>query len=531
MSTIRLPKPLDNGNYVELNNVSSMVIVGANGSGKTRLGIWIEHSQGGRLVHRISAQRALKISDYVQPRPWEQADRMLITGTDKNSNRRDTSPRWNHDPFGHQLDDYDVLLAWIFAEHFKVANEFREKFKVEGGNQLQVVESRLEELHRIWNLVMPHRQLTFKDNKVEASGYKGEPFAAKQLSDGERVTLYLIAQGLAAPSGYIVVIDEPELHLHQAVQARLWDEIEKVRPDCLFVYITHDLGFAASRHLARKIWVKSYPENAKWDWNEIPPNEDFPESLVLQILGSRRPILFVEGDTSSLDAALYRHLFPNHLVIPRSSCTAVIDSTVAVNSLSLFNHVDAIGVIDRDHRNEAEIASYKSKRVFAPVVAEVENLFLIEEVIRLVSTHLERNADEDISNVKKFLFSELEKELTRQITDRAVFQVQQRLNSFPGLQKRPDGQGSFQDAVKQYLGSIDTAEIYADSERLFKEIIETRDYPRLICHYNRKNLPSRVSRNLGFADGEFPKLVLRLLSSEIGRGIRIAMLSYFPGLH
>jgi Fe-S cluster assembly ATPase SufC len=83
MTTIRLPKSLSTGDHVEYKDVSSVAIVGANGSGKSRLGVWIESNQeAGVFVHRISAQRALVIQDYIQPRPLDQANRLLTIGSE-----------------------------------------------------------------------------------------------------------------------------------------------------------------------------------------------------------------------------------------------------------------------------------------------------------------------------------------------------------------------------------------------------------------------------------------------------------------
>ena len=39
--------------------------------------------------------------------------------------------------------------------------------------------------------------------------YKG-----RDMSDGERVGLYLIAQCLCIPKNKTIIIDEPEIHLH-----------------------------------------------------------------------------------------------------------------------------------------------------------------------------------------------------------------------------------------------------------------------------------------------------------------------------
>ena len=65
------------------------------------------------------------------------------------------------------------------------------------------------------------------------------------MSDGERAVLYLIVQVLCIPDNKKLIIDEPELHLHGSIMNRLWKGLEQVRPDCLFIYITHDTDFAA----------------------------------------------------------------------------------------------------------------------------------------------------------------------------------------------------------------------------------------------------------------------------------------------
>ena len=108
------------------------------------------------------------------------------------------------------------------------------------------------------------------------------PYKASQLSDGERVVFYLIGQALAVPSDGILVIDEPELHLHKSIQYPLWDRIEKVRNDCLFVYLTHDVEFAASRIGFKKLWLTDY-DGKKWNWKELADEMELPEELLLEV--------------------------------------------------------------------------------------------------------------------------------------------------------------------------------------------------------------------------------------------------------
>ena len=48
-------------------NYQSMIIIGANGSGKSRLGVWIELNSLDK-THRISAQRSLIFNKYIDDR-------------------------------------------------------------------------------------------------------------------------------------------------------------------------------------------------------------------------------------------------------------------------------------------------------------------------------------------------------------------------------------------------------------------------------------------------------------------------------
>jgi ABC-type phosphate/phosphonate transport system ATPase subunit len=60
-----LPTPDGTGNKVEIKHNGTVVIVGANGAGKSRLGAWIErNADSSVIVHRISAQRALDLPEY-----------------------------------------------------------------------------------------------------------------------------------------------------------------------------------------------------------------------------------------------------------------------------------------------------------------------------------------------------------------------------------------------------------------------------------------------------------------------------------
>lgn len=303
-------------NFPELGEVSSTqsyVLVGANGSGKSHLGAWIE--QHNDNVLRISAQRALSIPDTINIINEDAAWRKIFYGNPTETNK---GYKWQWGKYTSTLiNDYESVLSSVFS---KESNDLRcFKDLCDQGNKPDGYETIVEKIKKIWTEVLPQRELIIEKFEAKAK-YKEELYKAGSMSDGERVCLYLISQCLITPENHIIVIDEPEIHLHTSIMKKLWDEIERYCPDKTFVYITHDLNFATSRKTATKIWVQSYDGHDNWKISQIEDNDDIPEALFLEVLGTRSPVLFVEGGKTSYDLPLYKEVFDNYLVIPCDNC-------------------------------------------------------------------------------------------------------------------------------------------------------------------------------------------------------------------
>ena len=171
------------------------------------------------------------------------------------------------------------------------------------------------------------RLLDAKFTSVLNKDGKIQEYSSNQMSDGERAVLYLAAQVLCVPENKTLIIDEPELHLHRSIMNRLWVALENHRPDCLFIYITHDTQFAAMHGHADKIWIKEF-DGQNWKFEKLE-NSELPEDLLFDILGNRRNVLFVEGEKNSYDTQLYSVLYPDYYVIACGSCTQIIARTKA----------------------------------------------------------------------------------------------------------------------------------------------------------------------------------------------------------
>lgn len=144
-------------------------------------------------------------------------------------------------------------------------------------------------------------------------------------------------------------------------------------------------------------------------------------------------------------------------------------------------------------------------------VAEVENLFCVPEVLKVVSEHLLRDSSEDIQAISNFVFKNLQKELETQISLRVAGEIKFRLNLFD---EKAKGKDKLSLALRNLTSSIDVSNIYDEIETQFTNIIERKDYTELLKLYNRKSIAAQVSKYFDLTNGGLAQLVVRLALSN-----------------
>lgn len=525
-----------NGVEKEILSNQSFVIIGANGSGKSRLGKHIEDNTPEGNSYRISAQRALTIPDFVPLKSFEEASGLLLYGTTDQFylNKKNKGNKWGFEGYENKLiDDFDNLLSSVFALKNKENDKFvqackeNERLGIPYPNAPITIIDRIIE---IWTSIMPHREIVLEDAKVRAK-YNGVEYHGKDLSDGERVALYLLAQSLCVPDGYVIIIDEPEIHLHKSVMIKLWDKIEEYCPNKTFVYITHDLDFASSRKSAEKIWVKGF-DGINWDIHLLPEIGNVPESLVIEILGNRKNVLFVEGEKGSYDFELYKYIYPDFYVVPCGSCSAVIQNTKAFRRMKDLHKLNICGIIDHDYRTDREVESYLDDGIYVLDIAEIENLFCIEGVVRIIAEHLAYHDVEDkIRVVKDFVFEAFQREYENQLCSICEREIQHKLKNYK--KTNLNTQLDLEEQLVSLVRNINIDELYSNTKNRLDEIIGNKDYNSLLCIFNRKNIHKRISKKLGLTDTEednYAKLVLRLLSTDKKESIISVMSDFTPNI-
>lgn len=545
MATIILPQSGNADEKIE-HECQSMVLVGANGSGKTRLGIWIENEHP--HAHRIGAQRSLVFTEQITPRSTKVAKTFLLYGSYnerpdldeefviERAREQKLNSRWGRRPESHLLNDFDHVLSLLVALYQRRNEQFTEDYKankISSGED--VPKSALDQTLAVWHKVMPHRKLELSDNRLTARRIDSdENYSGLSMSDGERVAFYLTAQAMCAPAQSLIIVDEPEVHLHKAIEATLWDAIEAERSDCTFLYITHDLEFAASRSGTDTIWVQEF-DGKNWTWQLVGDVEGFPTDLTLEILGSRKPVLFVEGTRDSIDTLLYRRIYSDFHVIAREGCAKVIESTVALRQAGGFHSTNATGVIDRDFRADEVLEGLEKDGVFTTPVAEAENAICLPCIVRAAAKHFKRDEADILDKATSAAFEFLDHQLDHQIKQRASQEIRHALSQFSskGISNRED----FEQAVVEFKEKVDAGTFYDDAKQKFQTVRNDKDYLGLLRLFNNKGLEDKVAKAIGFSDGKtFREWVIAEIDdsltsespSEIGSEILAGLQQIFP---
>lgn len=235
----------------------------------------------------------------------------------------------------------------------------------------------INELLRLSNI--PIEISVRESDQVVASKCGGTPYSIAELSDGERNALLIAANVLTVKNGTLVLIDEPERHLHRSIISPLLTLLFSKRHDCAFIVSTHDVMLPLDNPSARTLLIRgcTYAGSSVngWDADLVPPETEIDDDLKKDILGARRKLLFIEGTERSLDKPLYSLVFPTVSVVAKSSCCDVEYAVSSIRDSGDLHWLHAFGIVDNDQRTEADINRLKGKGIYALSVFSVESIY------------------------------------------------------------------------------------------------------------------------------------------------------------
>jgi ABC-type cobalamin/Fe3+-siderophores transport system ATPase subunit len=279
----------------------------------------------------------------------------------------------------------------------------------------------------------PTENGTFRFSKGSSDG-----FHYKNLSGGEKAAFDLLLDFVVKREAFndtIFCIDEPELHMHTRLQARLLEVIFELIPDnCQLWLTTHSIGMARK---AAELKTKNDNEVQFIDFHGIDfddsktlapslPDRDYWKKIFDTALDDLAQLIVPEnivfcegrrigdsGKKPSFDSEIYTKIFgvefPNTEFVPLGGANQVdIDGdTFKLLLARIAPGVKAWKIFDRDDRNETEIEEIRSSGGVVLPRRDIESYLWDDQVIQqLCADHGNPEvAEQIISNKKTFLAS------------------------------------------------------------------------------------------------------------------------------
>jgi ABC-type cobalamin/Fe3+-siderophores transport system ATPase subunit len=497
-------------------NVGQMLyILGANGSGKSSL-MQAFASASVDKTRRITAHR----------QTWFRSGSPEFTGQQRAEyaqnmfhHDRQANARWM-DEYSNQraqMAIYDLVNSEnVRARKIAQAVDARNQDEV---NKLSAKDGAFTILNRLLRLANLDIAVSVKANdEIIATRNGSEPYSIAKLSDGERNAILIAANVLTVPAGTLLLIDEPERHLHRSIVSPLLSLLLKERPDCAFIVSTHEpllpVDNPDSQVLLTRSCIYADDRVVSYDIDLLETTAEIDDDLKRTILGERRKIVFVEGVEHSLDKPLYSLLFPNASIIAKSSCREVENAVVGIKGTAELHWVKPFGLVDNDSSEPSRIADLLSKGVIPLSVYSVESIYYHPEVQRLAGEKLATVVGGDLVEKLKKANSdaikavrENAKHLSTRIAEKGA-----REQVFSLLPKKSElATGGKRNAV------IDFTKCAQDEEARIEALLNASDFVGLLQRYPIRESPAldAIAKALNFSNrAQYEAAVRNLLVQD-----------------
>jgi ABC-type cobalamin/Fe3+-siderophores transport system ATPase subunit len=387
----------NNGMFnINLTEGNALFVLGANGTGKSSLMYTLFAHNSGH-AKRILAHR----------RTWFNNNTIDISPSQKKSSEQNIK-NTDSQSYSRWRDDYAEHRSSISIFELINSENIRAR-KIAGAvdkDELQIARTlsndqsplqAINELLAISNIPISIR--LGKDDELLASKKGSAPYSIAELSDGERNALLICADVLTTEPNHLIILDEPERHLHRSIISPLLTSLIQKRKDCIFVISTHDVQLPIDHSKANVLLVRDCQWEGKniksWDADLVSNTDDIPSSIKEEILGSKRNILFVEGNETSLDKQIYQLIFPTLTVISLGSCKEVERAVEGIKETDSLHWINAYGLVDKDDRINDEIQHLQTKGIAALESYSVESLYYNTEVIKFVAERYAKITGDD----------------------------------------------------------------------------------------------------------------------------------------
>lgn len=513
--TLSIPQSTGASLDLTLNVGECLFVLGANGTGKSN------------LMHRFyigNHSNARRITAHRQT--WFSASGITLSpeqrrSTEVNIQNYDINPdaRWR-DPYSEQRPNvsvYDLVDAEnVRARSIADAVDSNDIRLAKALSKKDAPIKVINELLRLSNI--PIVISVHQNDQVVVSKKGRAPYGISKLSDGERNALLVAADVLTVKAGTLILIDEPERHLHRSIISPLLTLLFEKRPDCAFIVSTHEVMLPLDNPKARTLLLRNCTYNgdsvSAWDADLLPPETQIDEDIKKDILGGRRKLLFIEGTDQSLDKPLYSLVFPGVSIIAKSGCREVENAVYGIRGAGELHWLHAFGIVDTDRRTQADIDRLKANGIYALSVFSVESIYYQPEVQRRVAERHSSVTGEDahtrLANAKSAALDAVKphvQRLSRRAVEKAIRE---------DILRRLPGQPEIAAGTPVNISINVAAVVGAESTRL-QQSIDAGNLSEILARYSVRETPAltAIANRLGFQSREqYEGAVRKLLMDD-----------------
>lgn len=529
--TLRTTKPIDSENILALlsdyhdklfglrylkflsEEKKTVVFVGPNSCGKTTLLRNLINATGEDQIGYYPADRLLVINDSYNP------ERDFATFSKSYQNA---------DKYASDIDNQSQA-HYIVQQINQTITLFEKKRATEmdlyAKGKLRLEDSLTEKILGIWNDLIKDRIL-FSEGALKVQTLGGTEYPIKYLSSGEKSIFYFLACIFLKEKKSYYFVDEPENNLNPSIVSKLWDIIEKHREGSIFVYLTHDSNFVASRINSKLFWIEKY-DGTEWVYKPLPENDNLPQHLMVALVGNREPVLFCESqDEYKYDDIVFKMMFPEFKVIPAAGCDAVIAKVKAYSIAGLPQK--AFGIIDCDYKDQSYLEGQETDGIFHLPFFEIENFLFSEEIITGVIATFSRDKENAFANLKSALKNDFISKKEQWIIRKIAFRLRETF--FTGKIKRLKDFPELKVEYTSFSSSVDLHALHASYEAEIQQVIDADDYNTLLRYYDNKGIFTMFLPQLKLENKmPYKEAVFTYLSEhkDVLTGLRS---KYFPGI-
>lgn len=301
-----------------------------------------------------------------------------------------------------QYKDMFEFLLQLRYHYFRElgAHHHRMSKSAAGGEQPDPPSDPLMPYDELLKQLFPGYSFAEKDEVVPTNLFvtipSGDVVPFQDLSSGEKEVFFLLSFFLRHNvTNAVVVIDEPELHLHPELGRLLIRAMQRVKSNNQIWLATHNAEIIDEAGRDRVIYVASDPDTRT---SRVTHGSDEAEALkhlkdlfgYSGYMGIAKNMVFLEGQDSSSDRKVFSGLFPQQSgrlkFIPAKSSDSMTRLNAAILSIleSNLGWMQFYLVRDRDYLTPDAVKKYKessSGRIHVLARHEIENYLLDAELV------------------------------------------------------------------------------------------------------------------------------------------------------